>query len=193
MERPFADLPPTPEGHFRLCFFAAVYHVLDQAAVSFGSRAALVEQFPFLAGYDEEFGELPGDAAWWRDALRSWEESAPGPLPLRALRESAGLDHGALTLLLATGLIEEDARFGLLFEAAQAAPGQHRPTLALLSAWWRGPHDCSQVRAHVRRLRDFGLVQVVNLDAPRTEWALQPPAPVWDALRGEVHEAPAAW
>ncbi len=197
---PFAELPPTPTEHFRLYFFAAVLHVLEQVSISLGSREAAVEQFPFLAGYHDEcsgFGleQIPTNevSLWWRDALLVWEESAPGHLPLRALRASCGLDHDALTLLLATGLIEEDARFGLLFESVQSAPGQHRPTLALLNAWWRGPLDCARVRGHVRRLQDVGLLQVVNPDAPRLAWALQPPAPVWDALRGDVHDAPAPW
>ena len=200
MAHPFADRPPTPTEHFRLYFFAAVQHLLDQAALSFGSRAAALEQFPFLSGYQDEVAGLGLEGltavealTWWRDALRAWEATATGHLPLRALREAGGLDHAALTLLLTTGLIEEDARFGMIFEAVQATPGQHRPTLALLNAWWRGEQDWSRVRDQVRRLRELGLLQVLNPDAPRLEWVLQPPAPLWDALRGETHETPAPW
>ncbi len=196
----FTDRPPTPAQHFSLCFCAAVLRVLDQVAISFGSHAAALEIFPFLAGYYDELAEhglddLTGDgaAAWWRDALADWEAAAPGHLPLRALRLAAGLDHTALTLLLAVGLIEEDPRFGALFEALQDGPGQHRPTVGLLSAWWRQPGGWSEVRTALRRLHDLGLIQVVNPEAPRVEWALQVPGLLWDALRGEVHDAPAPW
>jgi hypothetical protein len=194
---PFADLPPTPAQHFRLYYFGAVLHLLEQLSLALGSRAAAPEQFPFLAGYEAELAGLgleglgPAKAsAWWQAALEAWESAAAGHLPLRALRAAAGLDHDALTLLLTTGLLEEDARFGLVFEAAQAAPGHHRPTLGLLSAWWRDALD-GGARARVRRLQELGLVQVTNPDAPRLEWALHPPGPVWDALRGEAAEAPA--
>ncbi len=37
------------------------------------------------------------------------------------------------------------------------------------------------------------LVNVVNRDAPRIEWALQTPALLWDVLRGESHHQLAPW
>jgi hypothetical protein len=195
----FAGLPPTPAEHFRLYFFGAVLHVLGQVFQSFGSREAVFEQFPFLAGYQNELalrgleGLTPAEAsARWQNALYAWETTAPDHLPLRALRQAGGLDHTALTLLLTSGLIEEDARFGHLFEAAQAVPGQRRPTLGLLNAWWRDAPD-GGARAHLRRLQELGLLQASNPDAPRLEWALQPPGPLWDALRGDAPEVPAPW
>ncbi len=200
MAGPFADLPPTPQNHFKLYFFGAVLRLLDQVAQSFGSRDAALEEFPFLAGYVEELAErgmedLAGDDAtlWWSDALDGWEAIATGHLPLRALREVAALDHAALTLLLTTGLLEEDARFGMLFETMQGIPGQHRPTAGLLQAWWRDADGCGTVRAALRHLLELGLVEVVNPEAPRIEWALQAPALLWDAFRGEVHVTPVSW
>jgi hypothetical protein len=199
-KHPFADLPPTPAEHFKLYFYAAVLHVMAHASQAFGSSEATFAQFPFLVGYSNELAQrgldrLGGDAAaiWWRDALFAWEGTASGHLPLRALRETAGLDHATMTLLLGIGLIEEDARFGGLFEATQGIPGQHRPTLGLLNAWWRGPADVDLVRARLRQLQELGLVQVVNPDAPRLEWAFQPPGLLWDALCGERREGLAAW
>jgi len=112
-------------------------------------------------------------------------------LPLRAMRQAGQLDHETMTLLLTIGLIEEDARFGLVFEAAQGTPGQHRPTIALLCAWWRDAVDSGAVRGRLRRLQELGLVQAVNPDAPRMEWALQTPGAVWDALRGDASGTPA--
>jgi ATPase family associated with various cellular activities (AAA) len=196
----FADLPPTPAEHFKLYFYAAVLHVIVQASQSLGSRETAFEHFPFLEGYYDELATqgLEGLAegkleVWWRDTLRAWEDNVPGHLPLRALREVTGLSHTAVSLLLSIGLIEEDARFGPLFEAIQGMPGQHRPTLGLLNAWWRESADSDEIRIILRRLQELGLIQVVNPDAPRVEWALQLPGLLWDVLRGDVHEALAPW
>ena len=81
-------------SHFKLYFYAAVLHVIEQASQSFGSRDAAFEHFPFLQGYYDELATqgLDGLAAgkleaWWRDSLRAWEDGVPEHLPLRALRE----------------------------------------------------------------------------------------------------------
>src|SRR5260370_14171501 len=184
-QMPFADLPPTPAQHCRLCYFAAVLHLLDQLTSTFGSRDRAAEQFPFLAGYQEELSRAGQEVAslkqaetWWWKAVSDWEETVPVHLPLRAMREAGDLGHSALTLLLTTGMIEEDARFGLLFESLQGTPGQHRPTVGLLNAWWRNADGCNRARATLRRLQELGLVHVVNPASPLVEWALQPPAPV---------------
>ena len=88
----FSQLPPTPAQHFRLYFFAAVLHLLDQLTITYGSREATLEQFPFLAGYEEEFAGLglegldPAESfAWWQTALETWEGAAPGHLPFAPL------------------------------------------------------------------------------------------------------------
>lgn len=197
---PFAELAPTPVEHFKLYFYAAVLHVIEQASSTFGSREAAFEHFPFLEGYYDELAAqgLDGLAtgkmeAWWRDSLRIWEDRVPGHLPLRALREVCGLSHAAVTMLLSIGLVEEDARFGLLFETVQGTPGQHRPTLGLLNTWWRETSDNDEVRTTVRRLQEPGLLKIANPDAPRIEWALQLPGLLWDALRGDVHETLTPW
>lgn len=197
---PFTDLPPAPTEHFKMFFYAAVLNLLHQVTKVFGSREAAFERFPFLAGYNNELAQsgLAGvnsvDAvAWWLGALRDWEEKATQHLPLRALREAALLDHSAMTLLVSIGLIEEDVRFGSVFEAMQDTPGQHRPTLSLLSGWWREENGWTNGRVNLRRLQEAGLVRVVNAEAPRLEWALEVAGPLWDALRGEQNEAPAPW
>ena len=196
---PFAEVALTPAAHFKLYFFAAVKRVIEQVSLSLGLFETTFDQFPFLVGYNEEIEALglaeliSDDAGWWCDSLREWEQRAPGHLPLRALREAAGLDHSALALLLAIGLIEEDARFGCLFESMQGSPGQHRPTVGLLSAWWRAPDDVIGVRANLRRLQELGLIQVMNPAAPRIEWVLAPSTLLWDVLRGDTQERLASW
>ena len=197
---PFERMPRTPAAHFKLYFYAAVLHVIEQACLSCESQEAALKQFPFLAGYINELaghgldGLAHSEAAgWWEEALRTWEQTVPGHLPLRALGEAAELEYATLTLLLSIGLIEEDARFGLLFETIQGMPGQHRPTFGLLNAWWQETREQSDVRSTLRRLQELGLVQVINPDAPRIEWALQVPALLWDAMRGERLQQPAPW
>ena len=201
---PFDESPRTPAAHFKLYFFAAVSRVLAQVSETYGSREAAVEQFPFLSAYASELAaHAPDDDddeadcakldLWWREAIEAWERGATERLPLRLLREACALPHDAMTLLLCVGLIEEDARFGLLFEEMHGAAGQHRPTLGLLSAWWRAPEDYAGVRDRLRRLQALGLVQFMGTDAPRTEWALHVPALLWDVMRGETPDAPASW
>ena len=198
--QPFADLPASAAIHFNLYFYGAVLHLLEHTARMSESRAAMLAQFPFLAGYEEELAARGVDerregagAAWWQKAIQAWEALVAGHLPLRALRDEAGLDHAAIILLLTLGLTEEDARFGLVFESLQGLPGQQRPTMSLLTTWWQDAADPGAARAAVRQLLALGLVQVLNPDAPRNEWLLQPPALVWDALRGEAPTLPGAW
>jgi len=194
----FEGLEPTPTEHFKMFFYAAVLNLLHHVTQGFDSQEAVFAQFPFLAGYNNELAQsgLEGVSSseaieWWLDSLQTWEENAPANLPLRSLREAAGLDHAAMTALVTVGLIEEDLRFGSVFEAMQGTPGQHRPTPSLLNSW--RCHEEIDPRAQVRSLQEQGLVRAVNPDAPRLEWALEVPAPLWDALRGEQNEVPAAW
>lgn len=199
--RSFDDLKQTPAEHFKLYFYAAVLRIIKQCFEAFGSRAAIFEQFPFLEGYNAELAARGVDelscaeaSRCWYDALLNWERNADTlHLPLRALREKICLEHEALTLLMCVGLAEEDARFGMLFANMQGTPEQHRPMTGLLDAWWRSPDKESQARPYLRRLHELGLVETLNVDAPRAEWAWLVPGPLWDVLRGEVHEALAPW
>lgn len=195
-QQAFAGLPPTPWAHFRLYWYAAVLDVLEQVTRSFDTREEALAQFPFLVNYHNalaDFG-LAGiafdqAATWWNTALQAWEEAIPAQLPLCALRDGLGLEHDTLTLLVSIGLIEEDARFGALYEALHGIRGQHRPIVALLNGWRQSVDG--EAQRGLRRLIELGLVQAINPDAPRLEWALQVPAPIWDALRGEAHAMPA--
>ncbi len=196
----FTGLKPTPIEHFKMFFYAAVLNLLNHVTKGFDSQDAVFEQFPFLAGYNNELAQSGlegmnslGAIKYWLDSLRDWEESATEHLPLRALRLAAGLDHAGMTSLITVGLIEEDMRFGPVFEVAQGTPGQHRPTPSLLNSWRCDENGATDARAHIRSLQEQGLVRVVNPEAPRLEWALEVPAALWDALRGEQNETPASW
>jgi hypothetical protein len=181
--------------HFKLHFLGAVLHVLDRLSTNLGSIDDVLEQFPFVSDYLEELQraghiDIPSAAAQerWAAVLARWERGVDTHLPLRALRETLGLDERTLTLLLAIGLTEEDPRFAFLIESAQ--PGSaSRPTLGLLIAWWRDDDGVAGVRGAIRLLLEQGLIHVVNADAPRLQWMFQSPPAVWDALRGEPSAA----
>src|ERR1044072_1519466 len=195
----FTPLEPGAAEHFKIYFYATMARVLEQVVESFDSLEAACEEFPFLAGYYTELVHYGMEtcatieSTAWQAALRTWESRATMHLPLRALRETAALNHAAMTLLVCIGLIEEDARFGLLFENLQCAPNQPRPTLGLLSAWWRAADSYDEARANIKQLLDLGLITIVNGEAPRSQWAFQPQAILWEALRGEPLKVFSTW
>ena len=196
----FADMPLDPSEHFKLFFYAAVLHIIEQASHAFNSYEKILEQFPFLVDYNNELAGhglegMSREAAYgrWRDALHAWEKLADCHLPLRALGEEAGLDYEALTLLMSIGVVEDEPRFGQLFDAMQGGTGQRRPNVGLLTAWWGDAFSDYDVRIVIRHLLESGLVKVVNPEAPRAEWTLQIPGIIWDALRGDMHDTPAPW
>jgi hypothetical protein len=129
------SLPPSPRNHFRLRFYGAVDAL--RAEVAEGAADA----FPFLRGY---FAELDATGAEGvRDAAADWEAAAR--LPIGRLRDVAALDDDALTLLFVAGLVEEDARFGVVFELLHGIPGCRRPTFGLLAAWLGGENGGARV------------------------------------------------
>ena len=197
---PFSDIPPTPAEHFKLLFYAAVLHVIEQTSSSFESRDDMLKRFPFLIGYQNELAERGLDgrstdeaSGLWQGWLQEWEKSAEGHLPLRALQAAAGLDHHALTLFLCLGLIEEEQRFGPLFEALHGVAGQHRPTQGLLNNWWSGVSEQGDGRSLLRLFQELGLVKVLNPETPQSEWTFQVPGALWDLARGQALERPAPW
>jgi hypothetical protein len=187
----WADVPHTPAQHLKLALFGVVARIID--AVAEGDVMAAQEAQGFLADYVDDMAERLGtrdvSCEAWRTALRRWEAQAPAPrkLPLLALQQH-DLPALELELLLAVGLIEEDPRFGALFEQAQGR--ERRPCVGLLLAWWReGPNEADRadaVRHALQSLVQRGLVQVANPDAPRLDWTLSVPLPLWDALRGDA-------
>ena len=190
---PLARLPYSPAQHFRLALFGAVARIIDEVAG--GDSAASFDVQPFLADYRAEMQALSGlarlSADGWQQAVQGWAAGAATPLPLDTLLQ-AGFDGLQLKLLLAAGLLEEDPRFGDVFEAAQGR--ERRPTLALLQAWWRTAPDGNDrveaVRHALLALVRDGLLQVANPEAPRPDWVLTVPHALWDALRGDPPDLP---
>jgi hypothetical protein len=94
-----------------------------------------------------------------------------------------------MTLLFTVGLVEEDGRFGRVFEALHDAPGRTRPTLGLLSGPL-GEHP-EAARVSLRALEELGLIEAPDHDLPRSERVARIPAPLWDAMRGDAPASPA--
>ncbi len=189
----FAEMERSPAQHLRLALFGVIARVIESCTD--GDIGVALQLQPFLADYLEEMQSQTAVtdnlSRNWSHAVLAWESEAVkrgARLPLVALRE-AGLSPLEIELLLAVGLVEEDPRFGNLFENAQR--NERRPTFGLLMAWWRDGGDedddrCDAVRAGLQRLIEYGLVQLPNPEAPRADWALSVILPVWDVLRGQA-------
>jgi hypothetical protein len=179
--RAFSELPRDPESHFRLHLYAAVLLLRSQIPAPDEHNG-----LAFLSGYHAELDAAgfatPGPDAQrrWDALVAKWESGAPGHLPLRALRDVCGLDALAMTLLFTAGLVEEDLRFGKLFEALNGLPGEPRPTVGLLSTWTADGAAGDAVHA----LLAAGLLSGGDAGVARSRWALQVPPALWDAVRG---------
>ena len=192
IETAFADMPFAPAQHLRLALFGVIARVIESCTE--GDIPAALQAHPFLADYLGEMQTRTGTnesfaAHWWR-AVNVWERAAVQQgthLPLAALHR-AGLSALELELLLAVGLVEEDPRFGGVFESAQR--NERRPTFGLLMAWWRDDgtdeDHADAVRSGLQRLIDYGLLQLPNPEAPRADWTPAVVLSVWDTLRGEA-------
>ena len=191
-QKPFPEFEPTPQSHFRLCFYGAVLNLIERVLRSLGSFEEAFEKFPFLIGYNDELSEyglngvsVDEAARWWGESIDAWESDVKSWLPLARLRQKVPLDRRAVDALMCVGLVEEDARFGTLFEIMQEQPGQRRPTLGLIKQWW-GDES-------VQTLIDFGLLRVGSADLPRAERTLQVPGPLWEVLKGHTREEVENW
>ena len=188
MSTSFDDMAHTPAQHFRLVLFGVIARITAHCTA--GGAGAALSAHPFLSDYQTEIAPHVDahSAPWlqWQAKEAAWEGRGDAHLPLRALR-AAGLAPLELELLLAAGLIEEDPRFGQVFDPAGR---ERRPSFGLLLAWWRVGDDgidrAEAVRHSLLALLRSGLLQVLNLEAPRPEWLLSVPHSLWDGLRGDA-------
>lgn len=197
---PFEDVAATAAGHFDLFFLAAAAYLTRRAVRFFGTREAAFAEFPFLQSYDERLAgrepdDLPDGKAdkWWAKALLGWEKKCKAHLPLRELREKFGFSHSSLTLLMTIGLVEEDSRFGPVFETLNEFSDDKRLTFGMLNGWLREGNTEVSAHSAVRRLYDLGLIQYGGAENPRSEWTLQVSTLLWDVLRGETQFGSSDW
>ncbi|HEV7806695.1 MAG TPA: ATP-binding protein [Solirubrobacteraceae bacterium] len=172
---PLGSLAHDPITHFQLQFYAAALRLREHAPE---------ERHPFLRGYcaDPDAAGLAAPAAW-DAAVEDWESGAP-PLPLVRLASAASLDRAAIHALFLVGLVDEDARFGAIFEPLTGHP---RPTAGLLHSWW------APMRPGLRRLAELGLVEASDAHTPRADSPLRVPPIAWDAIRGDPPDRLESW
>ncbi|MEI2692754.1 MAG: hypothetical protein V9H69_24740 [Anaerolineae bacterium] len=131
---------------------------------------------------------------WWEAELAAWEGEAAARLPLLRLEQQAALSAESRLALILVGLVEEDSRFGTVFARLQEPLPGRRPTVELLGQIVRGAADTSpDGRSLARALLDLGLVEAINPEAARAEWALRVPGEIWDAVRGDLPGRRGGW
>lgn len=191
-----ADLTTGPETHLRLWMRLAMAHVAAYADAA-GGEGIIAERFPFLDTLlDEMRAFVPSahstselrDA--WRMDLDAWEARRADPAwPLRRLLAS-GLSPAHLLALALAGLVEADARFGVLFAALHPFPEEQRLTVGLLDDILSTFEPASAGWAAAHTLAERGALQVQRPDAPRAARPLSVPGPVWDAMGARRLAAP---
>jgi len=205
MAHSFECVPHTARGHFRLNFYAAIYHIvhyLHRIDRSGGKGLKqLLEKFPFMARYVEEMlPHMPDEVswdegcAWWEAEIAAWERASAEHLPLVALSRQGNLSFSSRIAFMTVGLVEEDSRFGTLVARLQEPLPHRRPCLELVGQVMRTrPAGDLDAWSICRPLVSSGLVEVVNREAPRSEWELRVPSMLWDAARDEVEVHPIGW
>lgn len=197
---PLASLPVTPETHFRAHLFAAAATLLSFLEAL--GAASLLDRHRFLRGYA---AELEGEEKRGPDGIlvdiAAWERGHAGWLPIREAARALGLSMRDRLPLLLAGLVEEDLRFGTLFAELQAPLPHRRPSLEVVGRVFAATSVDPDPFRVVRPLLDAGYLEAVKPEAPRAEWGLRVPEPIWAALRGEtvgpgsgvVHHPPGAF
>lgn len=202
----FEDVPRDAGGHFSLNFYAAVYallyymNALDE--INEADETSMLDEFSFLAGYFEEMSrympdDITWDAAleWWIQQITYWEQATDEHLPLLALTEKMGVGFQSRIALMLVGLNEEDSRFGTLFSRLQEPQAYRRPSLELvehITASMTSPEDAG-ARSICSSLLSLNLVEAMNMDAPRAEWALRVPEVLWDVIKGKLESHLDSW
>ena len=180
----FEQLPRDAASAFRLSAIGTVLHMLElqmpHLPADFPAATQLADEYRAAAAALAR-RPAPSSAAW-AEAQTAWQGKAV-TLPASRLA-AAGFGPGHLQLLMSLALVEEDPRLALLIE-----PDGGMPSLGGLVALWRGGagvDDPGRVRDQLLDLVDAGLVNISNLEAPRSAWQLRAPVAVVDALAGQL-------
>ncbi len=193
----FSHILLTPQSHFQLLFYEAVYRVLfylHSVELNGGQKLEdTVDKYPFLGGYmGEIISMMPeditwlGGTTWWQEHLVLWEQEYEGHLPLRALLEMKGFTQEGRTAFLLAGLMEEDSRFGTVFADIQSPIPHRRPSLGLIGQMLGAGAAAQDTWGLSESLIELGLVAVDDKQVPRSEWILRIPTALWRLVRGDV-------
>jgi hypothetical protein len=189
------DTMSQASSHFRLVFYAAMVSLVRQTVEAIGNFDSVVERFPFLSGYINELAQdgllgIDIDSApmLWREKVEAFEASHAEFLPLRALRELAGLSYEDMVTLAGIGMVEDDLRLGTIFEALHGVAGESRPTAGLLASWFVPDEEVSSGLSRTRRLERLGLLLANNPTAPLSGWGVRLVDGLWPVLRDDAEK-----
>jgi hypothetical protein len=191
----FSQIPPNVRGHCVLLFYAAVYQLIYylrcQAISSGKTFDDVLKDFSFLGGYFAEMREcLPEDVNWGdslcriRNQIEEWQKSASPLLPLLQMRSAVNVGYEAMLAFVFVGGAEEEGQFASLFATLQPQQ-ERRPSLGLIHRVFKS-ETCPDPWSLFRPLLDGGFLQVVNSDAPRSDWVLRIPSVLWNVVRGDT-------
>jgi hypothetical protein len=182
-----SHIEPTRTNHRLLWLRRAALRAVVHLATLGGEDE--LRHYGFLQSYLDEVRallppveSLPELETAWAAALQEWERAAiDSTFPLSRLVQS-GLTPAHLEALMLAGLVEEDARFGVLFSALHPFPDEIRLTVGLLNDLLRDS-DGWQIASDLARR---GLLTIAQPERPRAARPLSVPGAVWDACRGTL-------
>lgn len=202
----FSEIPLSPLTHFRLHFYAAIYRVIfyiqQRSDVGGVDLDDIFTEFPFLGSYfTEMFSFMPEEIewdqalAWWEKEIRAWERSQSIHLPLVSLEKELGIDFRKRLALVLVGLIEEDSRFGTLFEKIQAPLPYRQPCQEFIGQMLLDSpvEEMLRIWEIFQSLGDSGLLKISNKDSPRSEWLPRVPLPLWSIINGNSETQSMGW
>jgi hypothetical protein len=129
---------------------------------------------------------------WWEREITAWERSSHEHLPMLALTKQCGISFQSRIALMIVNLVEEDSRFGTLFDSMQEPLASRRPSFELISRIM--DNDLTGDRWSVcRPLIEENLIYVENMNAPKSEWIFHMPPLLWEVVKGDVSSQPAPW
>lgn len=169
------ELWPQAATALRGLLLAAAWRVVQSARALLGD-GELAQRFGFALDYAAAF-----------DALDDDQPVHPG-----LARLAAGWPEQALELWLVHGLVEEDRRFGPLFEAVNQALGEEgaQPGPAWLQQGF-GNLPGQGLRPALRALLQAGVLRPESPGQPRGAQRFEVDEACWAALRGEPFADPA--
>lgn len=204
----FRGLQRTDELHFLVNFQAAVFMLIRylrsiQAIEEVEGEATpdpldtLLARYPFLGLYLQEMSNYMPDgltwdegAVWWRQNIEDWERYRRSYLPLGALTSYADIGFGRRMGLICAGMVEEDARFGDLFDALQPGTQSRRATVEFIGhlILHVDPETADSPRRATQPLIDKGLLVLQDQSAAFAERPVAIPEILWEVFREGADE-----
>lgn len=202
----FKDLKRTAGNHFLVNFYATVFMLLGNLQRLGGnggqSLESILERYSFLGAYLHAMQEyIPPDLAWqdgvdWmRDQVVAWEAPLNRRLPLVAMQRIPGVSFAHRIGLVCAGLVEEDSRFGVLFDDLQQPLSGQRPTVDLIGRLIQfvDPASANSPGDACQSLLATGLLVPADRSTPFVRWQVHVPGLIWRVARQGADARLADW